>query len=79
MSPAAVRDIVLKRCALAGVEGAFSAHSLRSGFVTEAGQQDVSLAETMAMTGHRSVQTVLGYTRQGQLAKSASSRLLELP
>src|SRR5260221_12238859 len=35
LSPAAVRDIVKQRCALAGVEGDFSAHSLRSGFVTE--------------------------------------------
>jgi integrase len=51
LSPAAVRVIVKERCALAGIEGEFSAHSLRSGFVTEAGQQNVSLAETMALTG----------------------------
>ena len=36
LSPAAVRTIVKDRCALAGIEGDFSAHSLRSGFVTEA-------------------------------------------
>jgi lysine/ornithine N-monooxygenase len=45
------------------VEGAFSAHSLRSGFVTEAGRQQIPLAETMAMTGHRSVQTVIAKHR----------------
>lgn len=63
LSPAAVRDIVRQRCVLAGVEGDFSAHSLRSGFVTEALRQSTPLAETMGMTGHRSVATLLGYSR----------------
>lgn len=61
LSPAAVRDIVQARCALAGVEGEYSAHSLRSGFATEASWQDVTLADTMAMTGHRSVAAALKY------------------
>ena len=77
LSPAAVRDIVKQRCALAGIEGNFSAHSLRSGFVTEAGRQNVSLAETMAMTGHRSVATVLGYSRAGASLSSEAAQLLE--
>lgn len=77
LSPAAVRDIVKQRCALAGIEGDFSAHSLRSGFVTEAGRQNVPLAETMAMTGHRSVATVLGYSRAGSSLSSAAAQLLE--
>ena len=63
LSPAAVRDIVKARCALAGIEGEFSAHSLRSGFVTEAGRQNVPLAETMAMSGHTSIATAVGYFR----------------
>lgn len=66
LSPSAVRDIVKQRCALAGVMGDFSAHSLRSGFVTEAGARGVGRAETMALTGHRSIQTVLGYSRVNQ-------------
>jgi hypothetical protein len=45
---AAVCDIVKERCALAGFEGRFSAHSLRAGFVTEAGRQAMSLPKTMA-------------------------------
>lgn len=36
--PVAVRDIVMRRCALAGLAG-FPAHSLRSGFVAEASRQ----------------------------------------
>jgi hypothetical protein len=71
-----VRDIVRQRCALAGLQGDFSAHSLRSGFVTEAGRQAIPIADTMAMTGHRSIQSVVGYARQ-QSASAAASRLLE--
>jgi len=77
LSPAAVRDIVQARCALAGVEGEFSAHSLRSGFVTEAGRQNVPLGETMALTGHHSLTTVLGYFRAAPSAQPAVLRLIE--
>ena len=77
LSPAAVRAVVMERCALAGIDGDFSAHSLRSGFVTEAGRQNVPLAETMAMTGHRSVATVLGYFRSESTLTSGAARLLE--
>jgi hypothetical protein len=45
LAPAAVRDIVKERCALAGIEGRFSAHSLRAGFVTEAGKQNMPLPD----------------------------------
>ena len=76
LSAAAVRDIVLKRSALAGLDGAFSAHSLRSGFATEAAHQAIPLAETMAMTGHTSVQSLIGYTRTTP-ARSAAARLMD--
>lgn len=74
---AAVRDIVRYRCALAGIEGDFSAHSLRSGFVTEAGRQNMPLAETMAMTGHCSVATVLSYSRAGASLTSDLAKLFD--
>ena len=77
LAPAAVRDIVKYRCELAGITGDFSAHSLRSGFVTEAGRQNMPLAETMAMTGHQSVTTVLAYSRAGSSVSSKAARLLE--
>ena len=77
LSAASVRDIVKYRCALAGIEGDFSAHSIRSGFVTEAGKQNMPLAETMAMTGHQSVATVLGYSRSGASLSSDAARLFE--
>ena len=77
LAPAAVRGIVRERCALAGIEGKFSAHSLRAGFVTEAGRQNMPLPETMAMTGHHSVATVVGYFRAESALGSSASRLLE--
>lgn len=76
LSPAAVGTIVKARCALAGIEGDFSAHSLRSGFVTEAGRQNIPLGETMALSGHHSVATVLGYFRVPGLASSGGAKLL---
>lgn len=79
LAPAAVRDIVKARCALAGVEGSFSAHSLRAGFVTEAGRQNLPLPETMALTGHTSVATVVGYFRAESGLHNKAGRLLDEP
>ncbi|MGC7403279.1 site-specific integrase [Pandoraea pneumonica] len=79
LSEAAVRDIVRERCQLAGLEGDFSAHSLRSGFVTEAAHQQVPLAETMAMTGHTSVATVVGYFRRADMTRSRAADLMGEP
>lgn len=79
LAAAAVRDIVRERSRLAGLEGDFSAHSLRSGFVTEAGRRNVPLGDTMAMTGHASVATVMGYFRAGAAAQSPAARLLDDP
>lgn len=77
LMPSAVRDIVKARCALAGIDGDYSAHSLRSGFVSEAMQQRIPLSETMAMTSHRSVATVLSYARINIENQSAVGRLFE--
>lgn len=77
LTPAAVRNIVKQRCALAGVEGDFSAHSLRSGFVTEAGRRNLPLADTMALTGHHSVNTVLGYFRADTALNNPAARMMD--
>jgi hypothetical protein len=52
---------------------------LRAGFVTEAGRQNMSLPETMAMTGHQSVATVMGYFRAESALGSKVSRMLDEP
>ena len=77
LSALSVSNIVKERCALAGVDGNFSAHSLRSGFVTEAGRQNMALADTMAMTGHQSAATVLGYFRAEAPLANKAARLLD--
>ncbi|NTZ94175.1 site-specific integrase [Pseudomonas koreensis] len=71
-----VARIVQRRAKLAGLEGDWAAHSLRSGFVTEAGRQGVPLGEVMAMTEHRSVTTVMGYFQAGSLLSSRVTSLL---
>jgi integrase len=73
----AVARMVKRRAKLAGLSGDWAAHSLRSGFVTEAGRQGVPLGEVMAMTEHRSVNTVMGYFQAGALLSSRATRLLE--
>lgn len=76
LSPAAVRDIVKRRSTLAGLGEGFSAHSLRSGFVTEAGRQQVPLGEAMALSGHRSIKSLVGYFR-ADASVLRGSRLLD--
>jgi integrase len=71
-----VARIVQRRAKLAGLEGDWAAHSLRSGFVTEAGRQGVPLGEVMAMTEHRSVSTVMGYFQAGSLLSSRATTLM---
>ncbi|MFJ3524247.1 site-specific integrase [Pseudomonas sp. NPDC090203] len=71
-----VARIVQRRAKLGGLEGDWAAHSLRSGFVTEAGRQGVPLGEVMAMTEHRSVGTVMGYFQAGTLLGSRVTQLL---
>jgi integrase len=77
--PATVRDIIKRRARLTGEPlGRISAHSLRSGFVTEAGKQGIPLGETMALTGHKSVQTAMGYYHAGEVLHSRAARLLDI-
>jgi integrase len=76
LSAQAVSHIVKRRAALAGLKGDFGAHSLRSGFVTEAGRQNVPIREAMGLTGHRSLVTFLRYFQTGAVQKSRAATLL---
>jgi integrase len=75
----AVWLIVRRRAALAGLGEDFGAHSLRSGFVTEAGLQSVNPAEAQALTGHRSLQTFMSYYQTGGVTRSRAAHLLDEP
>jgi integrase len=78
LKPGAVREIIRRRAQMVEEPlGKLSAHSLRSGFVNEAGRRGIALGEIMAMTGHRSAQTVLGYYRSADVATSRAARLLD--
>ena len=77
LSPAAVGEIVRKRARMAGLAGDWAGHSLRSGFVTEAGRRNIPIGDVMAMTEHRKVDTVLGYYRSGELGANVVSNLLD--
>jgi integrase len=76
LSGQAVWLLVRRRATLAGLEGDFGAHSLRSGFVTEAGRQNVPLGEAMGLTGHRSVQTFLRYFKSGSAQNTQAANVM---
>lgn len=76
LAAAAVGDIVQERARLAELEPAFAAHSLRSGFVTEAARQNVPLGEAMALTGHSSAASLIGYYRAAEASRSSGATLL---
>ncbi|HDX0901926.1 TPA: site-specific integrase [Stenotrophomonas maltophilia] len=77
LSGKAVAAIVKDRARLAGLEGNFGGHSLRSGFVTEGAQRGVALPALMAMTDHRSVASVVGYFQAGAAHANPAACLLD--
>lgn len=79
MSGKAVAVIVKDRARLAGLEGDFGGHSLRSGFVTEGAQRGIALPALMAMTDHRSVASVIGYFQAGGAHLNPASNILDCP
>ena len=76
LSGQAIYRMVKRRAELAEVEGEVGAHSLRSGFVTEAGNQHVPLGEVMKLTGHKSATTALKYYQTGEMQNSPAANLL---
>lgn len=77
LSAHSVALIVKARARRAGLDGDFSGHSLRSGFVTEAGRQGAPLAEVMRLSGHRSVPQALAYYQSGDVLRSPAASLLD--
>jgi integrase len=56
LDPQSVKAMIKSRCAIAGLDPAqFSAHGLRSGYLTEAARAGVPLPEAMQQSRHRSV------------------------
>ena len=78
LDPKAINDIVKHRAALAGLEPAeFSAHGLRSGFLTEAASRGIPLPEAMEQSRHRSVQQASSYYNNAHRRTGRATRLLD--
>lgn len=72
-----VSRIVKNRIKKAGYEPSlFSAHSLRSGFVTEAGKRGCPIGDVMAMTGHKSLVTAQEYYQAGAIVTNSAAYLV---
>ncbi|MBX9651366.1 MAG: site-specific integrase, partial [Xanthobacteraceae bacterium] len=77
LTPQSINLIVKRRCAMAGLEPRkFSAHGLRSGYLTEAARQGVALSEAMQQSQHRSVQQAASYYNEAERSLGRAARLL---
>ena len=77
LTPQAVNLILKKRIAMAGLDPKlFSAHGLRSGYLTEAARQGVPLPEAMAQSQHRSVQQAARYYNDAERRLGRGARLM---
>ncbi|WP_104668664.1 site-specific integrase [Ensifer adhaerens] len=77
LDPKAVNDIVKQRAAMAGLEPQdYSAHGLRSGYLTEASNRGVPLSEAMEQSRHRSVQQAASYYNSATRRNGRAARLL---
>ncbi|HEY5412394.1 MAG TPA: site-specific integrase [Caulobacteraceae bacterium] len=82
LSKDAVRQILLRRAAQAGVYGSLaepiSPHGLRAGFVTTAYRNGVPDEEIMGHTRHRSLTTMRSYVRRAKLSQTSPAGKLGL-
>ncbi|MCO5734431.1 site-specific integrase [Rhizobium sp. SSA_523] len=78
LDPKAINDIVKHRADLAGLDPAeFSAHGLRSGYLTEAANRGIPLPEAMEQSRHRSVQQASRYYNSAQRRSGRAARLMD--
>ena len=76
LTPQAVNLIVKRRCARAGLDPTeFSAHGLRSGYLTEAARAGVPLPEAMQQSQHRSLQQAASYYNDAERRQGKTARL----
>lgn len=75
MSAHAVYALVKRLASAAGLAGAWGAHSLRSGFITQAGRSGVQMHEAMALSDHKSALVAGRYYRTGAASTSPAADL----
>lgn len=78
LTPQAVRVIVKRRARQAGLtDVSYSAHSIRSGFMTEAGRSGMHLRDAMALSEHRTVETAMKYFQPGAALARGVEKMME--
>lgn len=77
LTPQSVNLIVKRRIAQAGLDPAeFSAHGLRSGYLTETARRGIPLTEAMQQSRHRSVQQAANYYNETERQLGRAARLM---
>nr|WP_206115000.1 site-specific integrase [Rhizobium anhuiense] len=77
IDPQSVNAILKQRAEMAGLDaGEFSAHGLRSGYLTEAANRGIPLPEAMEQSRHRSVQQAAGYYNNVTRRSGRAARML---
>lgn len=77
IDPQSVNAIIKQRAAMAGLDaGEFSAHGLRSGYLTEAANRGIPLPEAMEQSRHRSVQQASSYYNHATRRSGRAARML---
>nr|WP_281722377.1 site-specific integrase [Nitrosomonas nitrosa] len=77
LTPQAVNLILKRRIAQAGLDPAlFSAHGLRSGYLTETGRRGIPLPEAMQQSQHKSVQQASRYYNDAERQLGRAARLI---
>ncbi len=77
LDPQSINAIIKQRVAMAGLEpGEFSAHGLRSGYLTEAANRGIPLAEAMEQSRHRSLQQASSYYNNATRRSGRAARIL---
>ncbi|CDZ54300.1 Cointegrate resolution protein S [Neorhizobium galegae bv. officinalis] len=77
LDPQSVNAIIKQRATMAGLDsGEFSAHGLRSGYLTEAANRGIPLPEAMEQSRHRSVQQASSYYNNATRRSGRAARML---
>lgn len=77
LSPQSINLILKSRCAKAGLDPEkFSAHGLRSGYLTEAANRGIPLPEAMQQSQHRSLTQAAAYYNNPDRKRGRAARLI---
>ncbi|CDZ60777.1 Cointegrate resolution protein S [Neorhizobium galegae bv. orientalis] len=77
LDPQSVNAILKQRAEMAGLDSSdFSAHGLRSGYLTEAANRGIPLPEAMERSRHRSVQQASSYYNNATRRSGRAARLI---